>query len=321
LYTVERFRRPFSLLSSAAVLAALAGLATASTTKAPPAPAYVYRPQVVIISIDGLRPDVLSVTRTPNIALLAARGSSAAKAETVTPSETLPGHASMLSGVLPSVHRMTWDDNEYRADKGNITVPTLLTVARDAALLPVAVIGKEKLLHLAPAGGVCVRSDRGDDDVVNEAVVRALLPFDVLFVHLPSVDLTGHGKAWMSIDYLAQVSATDRAVGRLLSVLPVNATVILTADHGGSGTNHGENRLENLRIPWIIAGPSILPGKVLATLVNTTDTAATAAAILGLKLPDSITGKPVTEAFGPLVLRLPSSPSIVPSPGYDEADR
>jgi predicted AlkP superfamily pyrophosphatase or phosphodiesterase len=316
-HTVEGFRCRSSLLLSAAGLAMLAGLATASTTKAPPAPAYAYHPQVVIISIDGLRADVLSATRTPNIALLAARGSSAAKAETVTPSETLPGHASMLSGVLPTVHKMTWDDNEYRPDKGNITVPTLLSVARDAALQAVIVIGKEKLLHLVPTGGICVRSDRGDDDVVNEAIVRALLPFDVLFVHLPSVDLTGHGKAWMSNDYLAQVSATDGAVGRLLSVLPANATVILTADHGGSGTNHGENRPENLRIPWIIAGPSIFPGKILTTAVSTTDTAVTAAAILGLRLPDSVTGKVVTEAIGPLVLRLPS---IVPSPGYDEAE-
>ena len=34
--------------------------------------------------------------------------------------------------------------------------------------------------------------------------------FDLMFVHLPMVDLTGHAQGWMSEPYLRQVTATDR---------------------------------------------------------------------------------------------------------------
>ena len=56
---------------------------------------------------------------------------------------------------------------------------------------------------------------------------------NLLFVHLPQVDLTGHASGWMSAEYLAQLQQTDEAVGRLVALLPPEATVILTADHGG----------------------------------------------------------------------------------------
>jgi hypothetical protein len=320
LYLTNRqwLRRAGGICTWAAVLGtSISAFATPTPRPTAPSPSYVIPNQVVIISIDGLRPDALSERGTPYIWALSRRGSYSLSAETVTPSETLPGHSSMVSGVLPKIHKMTWDDNQYRADKGPIQVPTLFTVAKTAALQVVMVVGKEKLRHLAPANGIYVEDLRGDDAVVNEAIVRAMLPFDVLFVHLPSVDLNGHVTTWMSPSYVGQVNDTDRAVGRLLTAIPATATVILTADHGGLGANHGLEVNENMKIPWMISGPRILPNHALKVGIKTMDTAVTAAAILGLQIPGAdVTGKVVSEAILPVA----PMPDVIPSPAYGDDD-
>lgn len=234
----------------------------------------------------------------PAIQGLARRGAYTWQAQTVVPSSTLPGHASMLSGYEPSVHRITWDD--YRAEKGTITVPTIFSIAHEAGLRTAMVIGKDKLATLNAPGTIdrYVLTSQGDAAVANEAVAQLAAGVDLLFVHFPQTDLTGHAKGWMSATYLQQIADTDQAVGRILLALPPETTVILTADHGGNGITHGSAAPLDTTIPWIIAGPRILARGQLSMAVRTTDTAATALYALGLSVRSNATGRPVVEAFG-----------------------
>jgi predicted AlkP superfamily pyrophosphatase or phosphodiesterase len=253
-------------------------------------------PRVVIFSIDGLRPDALLQAGAPAITGLAARGAYTWLAQTIMPSTTLPSHASMLSGYVPSAHGITWD--EYRPEKGLILVPTVFSVARSAGLRTVLVAGKEKFRQL-DVPGMVQRFDlcAGDDqEVATRAVGEALAGFDLMFVHLPQTDLTGHSQGWMSSAYFDAIANADRAVGRVLAVLPAGTTVIVTADHGGHDFNHGTSQATDMRIPWIVAGPHVAPRAISRTIV-TTDTAATAAWVLGLSLAGGASGRPVMEAF------------------------
>jgi N-acetylneuraminic acid mutarotase len=267
---------------------------------------------VLILSIDGLRPDGLQQAQTPNLDALARRGAYTLQAQTVFPPVTLPAHASMLSGYPPGVHGLTW--NDYEPARGTITVPTLFSLARAAGLRTVMVVGKEKFAHLNAPGTVdaYVFATNGDQDVADQALAQMASGFDLMVVHLPNTDFFGHSTGWMSRTYLAQLSRTDEAVGRLLDACPdcpggqpgqsralsEGTTVILTADHGGHGTVHGANIPEDMTIPWIIAGPGVLRDHPLAAPVSVMDTAATAAYILGLSLPPEASGRPVYEAFG-----------------------
>ena len=214
-------------------------------------------PRVALVSIDGLRPDALTPERTPNILALADRGAYAVAAQTIFPSATLPGHTSMLTGVEPSVHGVTFDD--YR-ETFQLTTPTVLSLAHNAGKHTVMVVGKNKLKQLAVAGTLdsFVLATRGDDDVVNEAIALVPAGFDLLVVLLPQTDQTGHASGWMSPEYLAQVQQTDAAVGRLVSVLPPETTILVTADHGGQLKGHGTKDKLDMTIPWIIAGPRIV---------------------------------------------------------------
>ena len=287
--------------------------------------------RVVILTVDGLRPDAVVPAYAPNILNLSALGATTFKAQTVFPPWTLPAHASILSGYGPDRHLIKWDD--YVPEKGFITVPTVLSVAGQVGRRAVAVVGKSKLQHLNAAGCRCtfvLAPRETDEEVANQAVsVLNQGDFDLLFVHLPSTDLTGHAMRWMSVQYLTAFSQADAAVGRILAAAPADSTVILTADHGGNGTDHSAQTGLNMTVPWIIAGPAVRVGYSLARPVNVKDTASTVAYLLGLTMPSDVEGRPVFEAFAgaestasslaaaglqPLLLSPPKAGSRGPSP-------
>jgi arylsulfatase A-like enzyme len=102
----------------------------------------------------------------------------------------------------------------------------------------------------------------------------------------------------MQPEYLMAVHETDRCLAVLLEAIDMSdagdsTVVIVTADHGGHDRTHWDGRLDSDRfIPWIIRGPGIAPGTVITAPVATTDTAATAAAALGLPPIPGETGRP-----------------------------
>jgi hypothetical protein len=252
---------------------------------------------VLIISIDGLRPDALLQVNAPNLLGLAQRGAFSWHAQTVFPPATLPAHASMLTGLLPEDHGVDW--NDYRPDLGSIQVPTIFSLARDAGLRTAVVAGKEKMIQLFEPDGLdaYVFATSGDRDVADQAIVLMAGGFDLMLVHLPNMDYFGHSTGWMSPTYLHEITRTDLAVGRILDALPANTTVIVTADHGGRGTAHGARVEEDMTIPWIVAGPGVPSGHAIDAPVSIMDTAATAAHVLGLTLPAGVRAQVPEGAF------------------------
>jgi hypothetical protein len=263
-------------------------------------PATVGRPgtptaKVMLISVDGLRPDAIFHAPAPNLQALACKGAYSWRARTIHPSITLPSHASMVSGFPPEKHGIFHNDLQ----PGYIAVPTVMSAAKQAGRKVVLVVGKEKMIQLVPPGtyDVFVWTPDLDDDVITKAVEEVAAGFDLMFVHLPMVDLTGHAQGWMSEAYLRQVSATDTALARLLAVVPPETTIIVTADHGGSGYIHWSGAPEDVHIPWIVKGPGIRSARALGSDIHTFDTAATIAHVLGVKLPAEVQGKAVLEPW------------------------
>lgn len=122
------------------------------------------------------------------------------------------------------------------------------------------------------------------------------------FVHLDLVDHAGHEKGWLTPEYRRALEEADRLVGLLVDRLGelglAEKTVLLvTSDHGGLGKKHGGLTLVELEIPWILVGPGVASGHKLLSPVNTFDTAATLAWVLGLTPPPCWIGRPVLEAF------------------------
>jgi predicted AlkP superfamily pyrophosphatase or phosphodiesterase len=268
---------------------------TAVPTPVAVAPTPPPDPKVVLISIDGLRADALEKARAPEIRKLMARGVYTMHGRTILPAMTLPAHTSMLTGLDPGVHRILWDD--YRPEKGRVDKPTIFTIAHAAGKRTVAVVGKDKFQTLNVPGSIDIFTVVATDaEIANQAIVEAGVGFDLMFVHLPDVDLTGHSLAWMSPAYLAAVEAADSAVGRIVAAVPPHTTVIVTADHGGKDKTHGADIVEDMTVPWVAAGGRVPPRGEISSRVNEVDTAATVLSVFGLKLPDGCTAQVVQEA-------------------------
>ncbi|MEW5957770.1 MAG: alkaline phosphatase family protein [Chloroflexota bacterium] len=288
---------------------------TASPTAAPPTPTVtptvtVPRPsadqieQVVMVSIDGLRPDALAQADTPVLEALIAAGAYSPAAQAVLPSVTLVNHASMLSGMSPAKHGIDW--NDYYPDVGYVNGPTVFNIAHEAGLSTAMVVGKPKLEHLARPGSVDTYIYAGflDSQVVERArqVIQGGLP-DLLFIHLPDVDTAGHATGWMSVGQLLVVSRTDGLLGEVVAALEQggyleSTLLIVTADHGGVGQAHGGDTPAEKTIPWLAVGPGVPAGVTLQSDITVYDTAATALYALGLPLPPEWDGRPVLEIFG-----------------------
>jgi len=284
---------------------------TASTPTALPSPTATMTPTVtappvayvLIVSIDGLRPDVLRKADAPHLHHLWQTGAYTWQAQTVVPSVTLVAHASMLSGVPPAVHGIHW--NAWLPQRGTIRVSTLFSIAHEAGFSTAMVVGKPKLAHLQAPDSVDYFEFAGYTDAavaqVAARLIREHTP-QVLFVHFPDVDGAGHRWGWGSERQVQTVAATDAAFGRVLEALETvgirdRTLIIVTADHGGHGTAHGSSREEDVTIPWIVHGPGVRAGHEIHQPVWIGDTAATALYALGLEVPESWQGRPVLEAF------------------------
>ena len=258
--------------------------------------------RVLILSIDGFRPDAIELTPMRNVQALMGEGAYSLVAQTIFPSSTLPSHSSMLTGLCPDKHGVDW--NDYRPNKGYANGTDLFDLAHAAGLRTVMVVGKEKLRQVTEPESTDVFEFINDRDLVIAARATEFIPqgFDLMFVHFPTPDWMGHEYGWLSPEQFSVLFRADEALQTILNALEEagmreDTLIIVTADHGGHDTTHGSSRLEDMTIPWIIAGPGVRH-IVLSTNVNTTDTAATVAWALGLPIQPDWDGHPVLEAFG-----------------------
>lgn len=266
--------------------------------------------RVVIISVDGLRPDLALRADTPNIHALFNSGSYSFWARTTAESVTLPSHTSMLTGVVPVKHGIQWNFDLPLTRAVYPLFPTIFELARQCGYTTAMVAGKSKFVILAKPKTlnwefIPYTEKIEDYEVADQAAAMILLHQpDVLFVHLPGVDNAGHAFGWSSRQQMQAIAQADRAIGNVLWALDQrnlrdSTFILVTADHGGAGLSHGPDDDRSRHIPWIAVGPGIRRGLDLTIypnlVINTEDTFATAAYLMGIPIIRQIDGKPVME--------------------------
>src|SRR5262249_19288946 len=117
--------------------------------------------------------------------------------------------------------------------------------------------------------------------------------------------------------YDGEIAFTDAQLGRLLDTLRSagrgdDTVVAVLSDHGESLGEHGEQTHavlvyeSPLRVPFLLAGPGVPAGKVVAESVGTVDAARTLMALLGFDGPAGTNGRDLRAAWGEG--RLPPEP-------------
>jgi len=258
---------------------------------------------VIVLSLDGARADAVQAA-VP--APLAASGTVSWTAQTITPSSTLPSHASMLSGVSPALHTVTF--NDWRPGQPHFRRTTVFTEVTRAGGKAAAFVHKPKLLTFTPPGSVAMAQHLlyprfRQADVVDLAARYFIEQRPaLLFIHVADPDAIGHVRGWMTPQYRSVVGEVPRLIERLLRALETTGTsaqtlLIVTADHGGHLITHGTARPEDMTIPWMAFGGAAAPGMVIRRPIVIYDTAATVLAALGIAIPADWQGRPIEEAL------------------------
>ncbi|MEZ4864213.1 MAG: ectonucleotide pyrophosphatase/phosphodiesterase [Caldilineaceae bacterium] len=256
---------------------------------------------VILIMIDGLRPDALAATACPNLQGFRQRGASTLTASSVMPSVTLPCHTSIFHSVPPSRHGITTNQWQPMARP----LPGLIEVAAEHKRRCAFICNWDYLRDVYRPGKMAYAyfddsayDPAGDETMVAEALryFRQARP-DFMFVYQSTVDVYGHNHGWMSDEYLRHVTFIDGVVGRLLDGLPEEVTILIQSDHGGHERTHGTDLPEDMTIPWLIAGPPIKQNYTITAPVSLLDTAPTLATLLGIPPHEEWEGRCVDEVF------------------------
>ena len=265
---------------------------------------------VIHISMDGLRPEAITAlgpSNLPHFYRLRAEGVFTDNARSdFDYTVTLPDHATQLTGrgVLgPTGHN--WTDNSDPApgqtlasNKGSY-VAGAFDVAHDNGLSTGEYASKSKFSLFAASWDAIngepdvIGPDNGRNKIdvyVNDSdtaeLVNTLItdlsgqPFNYVFLPLADPDATGHGYGWditPGSEYSDAVKAMDDRLGAIFDLIDGDpqfngsTAIVLTADHGGTGTDHSDATLrENYTVPFYLWGPGIMAGVDLYALNPTT---------------------------------------------------
>ena len=234
--------------------------------------------KVLLIGIDGVRPDVLAEVSTPVMDSLAAGGWYTAEARTTTPSVSGPSWSSMLTGVWPAKHGVvnnSFEGRRYAEYPGFLTLvervrPDLATFAA-LDWMPLASLDvggpvlSDEIDTLVAVDGYELGWAEADSVVASRAAQHlASADADAAFVYLGNPDETSHRHGSIGVEYRDAIALSDRHVGWLVDALrarPAYAEedwlVLISTDHGRrEDGGHGGDSPEEMTIFILASGPS-----------------------------------------------------------------
>ena len=225
--------------------------------------------RVLMIGIDGVRSDALQVAVTPNLDGLIAGGFFSPDALNDDITISGPGWSAIHCGVRSGKHNVV--DNSF-AGQNYVQYPGWLKRVEDAHPEWNTVSASQ----WSPINSQIVGTTA--DVVVNpssaaqatQTVVGALTTGDphAIFVHLDDPDYAGHayGFSPFVFPYLDAIEQMDVLIGQMLDAMESRPDfveedwlVLVTTDHGGIGTVHGGNSMEERRVFVIASGESVTP--------------------------------------------------------------
>jgi len=210
---------------------------------------------VLVIGLDGLRPDALTRAETPHLDRLFGRGRSTMTGLTHVQGDTSsgPGWASVMTGVDALEHGVLHNgmDAQIRRDQ----FPTFLQRATERTHW-VGVASEDPRVPVMLEPTLRDEVVQGPAGVVVAGGVAMLREGrDVVFIVLEGIDEAGHASGFSANNprYLSAVEEADAAVGRLVAALGSRPEsdwmVVVVSDHGGEGHGHGPQTPGNQIIP------------------------------------------------------------------------
>ncbi len=265
-----------------------------------------YAKFIVIITVDGLRPDAITETDTPNIYSLLKKSSYTLKANTIEPSLTLPAHTSLVTGLSPENFRklqITWDNSS-----NYIEDDTIFSLSGIKGLDSAMFVGKGKLGYIANPKYINHFYYSNTFHTSIRTITNSFLSYflknkpELTLIHFPEPDISGHKYGWMSKKYLIALNKVDKSISQIIKTMEDHNLLkdilfIITADHGGVDKAHELDDPLVKTIPWIAYGSGIKKNHKIEKEVFIYDTAPTVLKAFDIRTNSKMDGKPITEIF------------------------
>ncbi|HYI13491.1 MAG TPA: sulfatase-like hydrolase/transferase [Thermoanaerobaculia bacterium] len=242
------------------------------------------RPSILLVTLDTTRADSIGPeakdVQTPAFNALASRGRRYRFAYATVP-QTLPSHASMMTGLYPAGHGVR--ENARFLDASHPLVAERLRTAGYGTAAFVSAFAVARRFGLGRGFDV-YDEDFGQDRAernAKETTDRALAWLQnaptqqPLFLwvhyydpHYPYTPPEPYSTRYAAKPYLGEVAAMDEQLGRLVEAFEKRgmAAIAVVADHGEGLGEHGEQQHGNLlyqttmHVPLVLAGPAITAG-------------------------------------------------------------
>ena len=255
--------------------------------------------KVILISIDGMRPDGFLSCGNPFVEKMMRISSYTLEGKTVFPSVTLPCHMSMFHSVPPERHGITT----------NLYIPFarplsgLFERLKRSRKVSAMYYGWEPLRDVSRPESLkysaylnAYMEDNTDGSLTDMALERIEKSKpDFVFLYMVETDEKGgHDHGWMTKEYLDCISNAIENVKRVWEAYGDEYTIIVTADHGGHDRAHGTSMPEDMTIPMFFIGKRFEAGKKLEN-VSILDITPTIADIMSVRPDEEWEGKSIAQ--------------------------
>lgn len=258
--------------------------------------------RVLVIGVDGLKPDALAAAATPVFDSLAANGTYNDNAQCEDLTFSGPNWSTILHGVHRDRHGVI--SNGYQPTNLAGYPDLLAHVEHTHPEWTTARLDTwDSMYQNQPTGADIflfkAYDDAGDDYVAATAAAIIAGDYDgapdganVVFAYLGNVDIAGHTHGFHKSQpgYLKGIEVADAQIGLMVEAIHQREEthdedwlIILTSDHGGNiDKGHAGNTIDRRTIPFLVSGNLAAKGRQVPEPKNV-DVVPTALAYLGIE--------------------------------------
>ena len=255
--------------------------------------------KVILISIDGMRPDGFLNCGNPFVQDMMQLGAYTLDGRTTFPSVTLPCHMSMFHSVPTERHGISTNTYTPMVRPLNGLFEQISMLGGSCAMYygwePIRDVARPGSLKFS--GYIQDYTEESSDTTLTSLALARIQESkpDFVFLYLVETDEKGgHDHGWMSKEYFQVLSTAIDNVQRVVEACGEEYSIIVTADHGGHDRGHGSNSDEDMTIPLFFFGNRFTPGRQLHN-VSILDIAPTVADIMSIPAAPQWEGKSLAE--------------------------
>lgn len=218
--------------------------------------------KLLILGIDGVRPDALKRSRTPNIDFLIDNSVYSMNAGIQRDGDSVsgPGWASIFTGVEAIKHGV-WRNKQY--ENIDRSYPSFLDKLKSHKYR-VSFAASWKPLFIMFDTSVYDHAYRSKDKYNTAWTIDVITrdKADASFLYFSGVDYAGHTTGFSPRNriYRRAIEKVDRYIGNVLKAISKRSTIdeedwliVVVTDHGGRGHSHSGRHRKSTTIPLIFA--------------------------------------------------------------------